>query len=189
MLFALCRFGGLRCPSEVLGLRWSDIQWERGRVKVRSPKTAKQGKAERVVPLFPELLAELNALYDIAQPGLMCSADSYVVKRYRDTETNLRTSFGRIMDAAGVARWPKPFMALRASRRTELERSGRFANHVLNDWFGHTGAVAEKFYLQVTEDDFEAAIGGNAGGNILAHHAKSDSLKDTKNIVFEGLAG
>ncbi|WP_143543936.1 hypothetical protein [Rhodopirellula sp. MGV] len=55
-------------------------------------------------------------------------------------------------------------MALRASRRTELERDGRFPNHVLNDWFGHSGAIAETHYLQTTEADFaEAAIGDPAG--------------------------
>ncbi len=29
---------------------------------------------------------------------------------------------------------------------------------MLNDWFGHTGAIAETHYLQVTEDDFSAAV-------------------------------
>ena len=29
LLFALCRFGGLRCPSEPLALRWGDMDWER----------------------------------------------------------------------------------------------------------------------------------------------------------------
>src|SRR6185312_9280451 len=31
LLFALSRFGGLRCPSEHLGLRWGDIDWVRGK--------------------------------------------------------------------------------------------------------------------------------------------------------------
>lgn len=157
-LFALARFGGLRCPSEVLGLRWSDIHWDRGRFKVRSPKTEKAGKAERIVPLFPELLNELNNLFALVAPGVGSPADGFVIARYRDVEANLRTMMGRIIDRAGLTRWPKPFMALRSSRRTELERSGRFANHVLNDWFGHTGAIAETHYLQVTEDDFTVAV-------------------------------
>ncbi|HEV2295325.1 MAG TPA: phage integrase SAM-like domain-containing protein [Tepidisphaeraceae bacterium] len=29
LLFALSRFGGLRCPSEHLGLTWDDVDWER----------------------------------------------------------------------------------------------------------------------------------------------------------------
>lgn len=89
---------------------------------------------------------------------MSCPADSYVIQRYRCTETNLRTALHRIADRAKVARWPKPFMALRASRRTELERTGRFPNHALNDWFGHTGAIAETHYLQTTEDDDSEAV-------------------------------
>lgn len=158
-IFALARFGGLRCPSEVLALRWTDIVWDRGRFKVRSSKTARYGKGERVVPLFPELLAELQSLYDLVLPGVNVPLDSYVIQTYRSTETNLRKALHRIGDNAGVEKWPKPFMALRASRRTELERSGQFANHVLNDWFGHSGAIAETHYLQTTEDDFGVAVG------------------------------
>ncbi len=198
-LYALGRWGGLRCPSEVLRLRWSDIQWDRGRFKVTAPKTERYGKGERIVPLWPELAAELNTLFAIAGPGLNCSADSYVITRYRSTETNLRTTFHKIMDRAGVERFPKPFMALRASRRTELERSGRHANHVLNDWFGHSGAVAETHYLQTTEDDFAEAVKtpeapseneanrpqrrGNAGGNNSAGSGSAPRGQDGKKPI------
>ena len=157
VVFALARYGGLRCPSEVLRLRWSDINWERGRFKVHSTKTKRAGKGERVVPLFPELRTELADLSEIVQPGIEVPASDYVIKRYRHTEQNLRSQLHRVADGAGVERWPKPFMCLRSSRRTELERSGRFPNHVLNDWFGHSGAIAETYYLQTTEDDFELA--------------------------------
>ncbi|GAA4455850.1 hypothetical protein GCM10023156_30540 [Novipirellula rosea] len=158
-IFALARFGGLRCPSEVLRLRWSDIQWERGRFKVTAPKTERYGKGERIVPLWPELRAELDDLSTLAEPGLGCPSDAYVIRRYRDSEANLRTTFNKIVERAGVGVFPKPFMALRASRRTELERTGRFANHVLNDWFGHSGAIAETHYLQTTEADYTEATG------------------------------
>ena len=39
LLIALSRFGGLRCPSEHLALRWQDVDWERNRFCVDSPKT------------------------------------------------------------------------------------------------------------------------------------------------------
>lgn len=157
VIFALCRFGGLRCPSEVLALRWADVIWDRNRFRVKANKTARYGKGERIVPLFPELINELNLLYDIAQPGVKTPADAHVIQSYRCTEVNLRKVIHRIADNAGVQKWPKPFIALRASRRTELERTGKFANHVLNDWFGHTGKVAETYYLQTTEADFDLA--------------------------------
>ena len=109
------------------------------------------------------MLDELNALFTLVEPGISCPADSPVIARYRNWETNYGTTLLRIMDRAGVERWAKPFMALRASRRTELERTGRFPNHVLNDWFGHSGAIAETHYLQTTEDDFTEAAATQAG--------------------------
>ena len=39
LIFALSRFGGLRCPSEHLSLCWSDVDWAKNRIIVRSPKT------------------------------------------------------------------------------------------------------------------------------------------------------
>ena len=60
VIVGLCRFGGLRCPSEVLTLEWNDMDWERGRFRAHSPKTEHHpGKASRMVPLFPELRAIL----------------------------------------------------------------------------------------------------------------------------------
>lgn len=39
LLIALSRFAGLRVPSEALSLRWQDVDWDRGRLTVPSPKT------------------------------------------------------------------------------------------------------------------------------------------------------
>jgi len=59
-IIVLARFGGLRCPSEVLGVKWSDVNWAENRLLVRSPKTERHiGKAERIIPLFPELRSVL----------------------------------------------------------------------------------------------------------------------------------
>ena len=56
LLFALSRYGGLQCPSENLSLRWADVDWQRGRIRVHSPKTEHhQGGESRLIPLFPEL--------------------------------------------------------------------------------------------------------------------------------------
>jgi integrase len=39
-IVALCRSVELPCSSEVVALRWGDVNWERGRVMVRSAQTA-----------------------------------------------------------------------------------------------------------------------------------------------------
>lgn len=38
LIVVLSRYGGMRCPSEVLSLRWCDILWPDGKVIVNSPK-------------------------------------------------------------------------------------------------------------------------------------------------------
>lgn len=34
-IFVLCRFCGMRCPSEVLNLKWADIDWDAGKILLR----------------------------------------------------------------------------------------------------------------------------------------------------------
>ncbi len=158
VLVSMCRFGGLRCPSETLSLRWTDILWDRGRFRVMAPKTERYGKGERFPPLFPKLREELESQFGLVAPGVKCAADAHVIQRYRQADSKLRTTFDKILERAGVKRFAKPFNNLRASARTEKERSGRYPNHVLNDWFGHSGVVAETYYLQTTEDDYAEAL-------------------------------
>jgi integrase len=107
-IFALGRFGGLRCPSEHLALKWSDVDWARNRITIHSPKTEHHpdGKS-RVIPLFPELLAPLRDLFESAEPGA-----EHIIKRYREPGQNLRTQFSRIIRKAGLSPWPKPFQNL-----------------------------------------------------------------------------
>ena len=51
-IIALARYAGLRCPSEVLSLKWKNIDWQGGRITVTSPKTRQHpGGGQRVIPL------------------------------------------------------------------------------------------------------------------------------------------
>jgi integrase len=151
LLFALSRYGGLRCPSEHLSLRWSDVDWARGRITVRSPKTEHhQGKESRVIPLFPELRPHLEAAQ--ADPR---SSEDWVIVHHRTKNANLRTQFNRILDRAGVKAWPNLFKNLRSTRETELAREHPL--HVVCEWLGNSQLVAAKHYLQVTDDDYKRA--------------------------------
>src|SRR5262245_11322003 len=69
LLVALARFGGLRTPSEAFTLTWPDVLWGEDRFQVRSPKTERQGKPERLVPLFPDLRPHLTEAFEMAEPG------------------------------------------------------------------------------------------------------------------------
>ena len=177
LIFALSRFGGLRCPSEHLALKWSDVDWARNRMRVPSPKTEHhEGKAERIIPLFPELRPHLEAAFDEAAEGT-----EYVVTRYRNigkAGTNLRTQFLRILNRAGLTPWPKLFHNLRASRETEL--AGEHPLHVVCQWIGNSQLIAAKHYLTVGENDFAKAAQNPAQQS----SAKPDSGRNTPQEIL-----
>jgi integrase len=152
-IVALSRFAGLRCPSEVAALRWGDVNWDRGRLMVRSPKTAgHEGHAVRVVPIVPELRSILQDLFDRAEVGAEA-----VVPRLRDPSMNLRTQFERIIAKAGVKSWPRLFHNMRASCATDWVE--RFPAHVVAGWLGHSPLIAAQHYLQTRDAHFDLAAG------------------------------
>jgi len=177
LLFALSRYGGLRCPSEHLALRWGDINWERGRMTVHSPKTEHhEGKGSRVVPIFPELLPYLEAVRDEANPGIDCPNSSPVITRYRDGNANLRTQLLRIITRAGVQPWPKLFQNLRTTRQTELVED--FPAHVACAWMGNSEAVARKHYEQVTDAHFAKASTAQVPAQSEANSTRQEATEE-----------
>ena len=151
LIVALARYGGVRTPSETLGLRLNDVDWANDRFTVTSPKTEKQGKPWRVIPLFPELRPHLEDMLALAPAGA-----EFFINRYRDKNANLRTQFNRILKRAGATPWPRLFQNLRASRETEL--SNEFPLHVVTAWLGNSPSVAAKHYLQITDEHYAQAI-------------------------------
>ncbi|NQV27810.1 MAG: tyrosine-type recombinase/integrase [Rhodopirellula sp.] len=151
LIFALSRYGGLRCPSEHLALRWSDVNWEHGRILVSSPKTEHLESGEsRLIPMFAELRPHLELAFEQAAPG-----SEFVISRYRDGGQNLRSQLNRIICRAGLKPWPKTFQNLRSTRETELAE--QFPLHVVCKWIGNSTPVAAKHYLQVASEHFERA--------------------------------
>ena len=161
-IVALARWGGLRCPSEVLSLKLSDIDWERNRILVTSPKTAHHpGKDTRTIPLFAELREPLLAASEAAPEGAIYVVD----EKYRRQawgprgwrSTKLRTTFEKIVARAGLVQWSRLFHNLRASRQTELQEI--YPSHVVCAWLGNSEKIARKHYLKVTDGHFAKATG------------------------------
>jgi len=162
LIFALSRFGGLRCPSEHLALRWGDVDWERNRITIHSPKTEHhEGGESRQIPLFPELQPFLEEVFEQTVPGT-----EFVINRYRNSNANLRTQLERIIKRAGLTAWPKLFQNLRSTRETELAQS--YPIHVVCAWLGNSQRVAAKHYLQVRDEDFERAASYSAESSALS---------------------
>jgi len=165
LIFALSRFGGLRCPSETLELKWQDIDWAGNKIVIRESKTK-----TRTIPLFPEIRGLLERAFDTAPDGT-----EYVIQRYRGATCNLRTQLLRIISRAGLTAWPRLFHNLRASRETELVREHPI--HVVCAWVGNSERVARRHYLQVTDADFEKATSNPTS----PMHAEGRTRPQTKN--------
>jgi len=149
LLFGLARFAGLRTPSETHLLAWGDVDWERRRLTVRSPKTEHfAGKAQRIVPITPKLMTILQEGYDAAEEG-----QEKVITKSRN---NLRRELQAIISRAGVPVWDDTFQTLR--RSCEIEWAQRYPQFAVSQWIGHSITVSGKHYANSVPDElFEKA--------------------------------
>ncbi len=174
VIIALARIGGVRCPSEVLALKWSDVDWDKNRVRITSSKTEHhEGGAERIIPLFPELADALAAAYDPDDKS------EKVITRYANATKNMRTTFSKIVRRAGLKMWPKAFVNLRASRATEL--AAQYPAHVCSSWLGHSTAIATEHYLRVRDEDYEKAV--QRAADLLTTFRASGATRPTEPAV------
>jgi integrase len=183
LIIALCRFAGLRCPSEIMPLKWGDAKVKRdenGNVAdgstlfVTSPKTERhEGHESRVIPFFAELDQPFKDVCGNGKP-----ADEYVITQYRGSNGFLAINVKRALRRAGIKPWPRLFNNLRASRDTEL--SSERPAHVAAAWMGksvqeaelppdhparkaaavlgHSVKVSAEHYVTVRDSDFSEAI-------------------------------
>ena len=152
LVFALSRYGGLRCPSEVERLKWEDVSWDRMRFTVHARKTEHHADAGiRVVPIFPELYPYLLDAFEAAPDGAV-----FCCPQFANAAQMYRKAIMAALKRAGVKPWAKLFQNCRASRETELAE--RFPVQVVCAWIGNSPQVAAKHYLQVTDDHFAKAV-------------------------------
>ena len=148
--FGLCRLAGLRI-GECDELNFDDINWCRGTLKVRSPKTERHpGHESRLVPICPQLMTILRQIYD-------ASADTHG-KLLLLRGGNLRRKLIEGIKAAGVQTWDRLFQASRSSCEKQWNSEGV---PYVEKLMGHSAAVADKHcnngvlpddvYLKVTK--------------------------------------
>jgi integrase len=168
-IIALARYAGLRCPSEVLTLKWSDVNFATSRMTVSSPKTERiPGKAYRVMPIFAQLRPYLDEAFELASDGEVFVIGGSNGEAYRKTaqgpngwvNSNLRTTFTKLVRRAGLTPWPRLFHSLRASCETDL--LAEFPINAVTEWMGHSETVALKHYSRIPDDVYERAAKGAA---------------------------
>ena len=173
-IVALSRFAGLRCPSEVLSIRWADINFAEGKMTVPEPKNARHpGREYRIVPIFHRLRSYLQDAYDLAPAGeefvisgplptRLRNAVGFAngIRRARWKNANLGKRFKDYIRRACLTPWPRVFHNMRASFETDLTQSHPI--HVVSAWLGNSPKIALAHYLQVVPGDFAKAVAGGA---------------------------
>jgi len=143
-----------------LSLRLADLDWGHGAITVTSPKTEGHGKGHRTIPMFPRLRPCLEEAWEAAEEGQthVIPENLYLPAANGPkgwVNCNLRTTFAKIVDRAGLELWPRLFHALRASCESDLARE--YPITTVCKWIGNTVAIAARHYVQVTDQDFERA--------------------------------
>lgn len=155
LIFSLARYGGLRVPSEPLGLTWDDIDFKGGKITVRSPKTEHHpGGAQRTIPMFDQIRQPLLEVRMKAGPN-----EVYVLPWLQEvTPTALRKPLMAAVKRAGVKQWKKLWVTLRANADQDLRRAG-VPDSIVNQWIGHSTKIAEKYYQsEIETKQYEVAI-------------------------------
>ncbi len=184
VILALCRFGGLRCPSELVALRWSDVDLPGGRMTLNASKTEHHAAGGvRVCPIFPELRPYLEKAWDDAPDD---GTAEWVINRYRRPDQNLHATFRKILTRAGIQPWPRLFQNLRASRETEL--MARYPAKDVASWLGNSEPTAMKHYAMATDEAFKAAA-DPSGQTVTRTQTKNTSASGSSCGSKPGISG
>ena len=142
---------------------------------VHSPKTEHhEGHQKRVVPLFPELRAELERHFSLDET----KGNEFVIEHFQNTSWQLHTQFQTIAKRADLGTILRPFDNMR------IEVRKRWGQVLESLWIGHSERVMKDLYALVSDDEFAEAAGATEADleNPIPHahdHAKptvNDSL-------------
>jgi integrase len=156
LLFGLARYAGLRVPSETHALTVADVDWDRRRLRVRSPKTERfEGHEQRFVPVDPRLMPLLQGRFDEMKPG-----DAAIVTIRG--QGNIARHVEAILAKAGVEPWKRLWQTLRSS--CEKQWAMTFPQYAVSKWIGHSITVSGRHYANDVPDElFDKA--STAGAN------------------------
>ncbi|HET8892535.1 MAG TPA: tyrosine-type recombinase/integrase, partial [Gaiellaceae bacterium] len=152
LLLALFAYAGLR-RSELLGLDWDDVDFERRLLQVRKAK----GGRQRVVPIHPALaplfLEYLATRARDPEPALFVG-----VQGRRLSQTIMTQTFLRYARAAGITERKRVTPhTLRHVFASELLRSGANLRQI-QELLGHKHLDSTQRYTRVTAHELRGAV-------------------------------
>ena len=152
LLFGLARYAGLRVPSETHLLTRGDVDFERCRLRVQSPKTERyEGHDERLVPIDPRLMALIQDRFEWCPEGvarlITINGKGALIRPVR-----------KIWAKAGVEPWERLWQTLRSS--CEKEWAMTHPQYAVSKWIGHSITVSGRHYVSDVPDElFDRAAG------------------------------
>jgi integrase len=154
VILASARIGGMRCPSEIMQLRWKDVNFEQNLVYIRIPKTERhKGCSERTVPLFADWRRELERLFFDEN----YQSSDYVITLMRNRKSvQFKPYIEKISQIAGLGIIPRPFDMMRTTRSNEIERE--YGADYENAWIGHSNKIRSKYYWLPNTAVFQKAV-------------------------------
>ncbi len=172
LLFGLARYAGLRIPSESHGLSWADVDFDRARLTVRSPKTEHHaGHEQRIIPITSRLMELLQDRFDECEEG-----EERLVTVGGSGGGTTRPA-RRIITKASVEPWQRLWQTLRQS--CEKEWAMTFPQYAVSKWIGHSITVSGRHYANDVPDELyaRAASPAQRQAQQKAHETDGNALK------------
>lgn len=168
----LGRYAGLRLPSEICYMKYSDF----GKDGFFVHDETKTGRRE--VPFFRELRPHFERM-KAEHPD-----EEYVFSRVSVRNANLRRRFMKRLERRGIERWPRLFNNLRASCVTEYDEMG-FNEKTLDSIFGNTEQIRKRHYVGFRKDRAFMQILGTKNtviDELIENGGRMDSIIETEKI-------
>ena len=174
LLFGLARYAGLRIPSESHRLTWADVDFERGRLTVHSPKTEHHaGHEQRILPITPKLMRLLQDRFDECEDG---EERLVAIGGKGGGMTRPAT---RIVRKASVEPWARLWQTLRQS--CEKEWAMTFPQYAVSKWIGHSITVSGRHYANDVPDELFAKASAWTSESDAQRHAQQKAHEDARN--------
>jgi integrase len=148
-MLAICRYAGLRGPSEFAPLCWADVDWEGRWLTVTSPKTKRYrfGRRRRT-PLCDKCVAQLESLYEATPAG----TEKLFPRLGLLDSSPLSDRIEVLCRRAGVPLWDKPWTNMRACCETDWQAVEKMQPFETAAYMGHSPTVALAHYNRVAKD-------------------------------------
>ncbi len=168
-IILLALFTGMRRGS-LFNLKWQDIDFERGFITLRDPKSGK----DDIIPLNDQARSVLE--------GHITTGSEYVFPgKGGKKRTNAQKSINKIKEAAGLPKEIRPLQSLRHTFASLAVSSGEIDLYTLQRLTAHKTFAMLQRYAHLADKRIKQ--GGNAAGNAIEQAMRPKGNNSTQKVV------